>query len=140
MIGWTIKLLRIRKFNSISRKDLCERFSTNYSFKNFFESALMYSYLKVTVNHCNSKFNECLNFDIFVSEIKIFNSNFKILISKNIGMKFVRIKICKILSSTRFIKWIIHDNLKKHCRIQYQKWWKRKERNHEKKDKQTFNT
>lgn len=108
MIGWTIKLLRIRKFNSISRKDLCERFSTNYSFKNFFESALMYSYLKVTVNHCNSKFNECLNFDIFVSEIKIFNSNFKILISKNIGMKFVRIKICKILSSTRFIAKVNH--------------------------------
>lgn len=81
----------------------------NYSFKNFFESALMYSYLKVTVNHCNSKFNECLNFDIFVSEIKIFNSNFKILISKNIGMKFVRIKICKILSSTRFIAKVNHS-------------------------------
>lgn len=52
--------------------------------------------------------------------------NFKTLISKNFEMKFVSIKIYKIIYLSS--RWIIHDNLKKHCRIQYQKWWKKKER------------
>lgn len=76
----TIKKLYYELENLIRflRKIRDERSSTNYSFKNFFESRLrMYSYLKVTVNHCDSEFNECLNFDILITEIKIFNFTFK---------------------------------------------------------------
>lgn len=51
---------------------------------------------------------------------------FKILISKNIGMKFVHVEMCEI-----FIAKVNHPRQpkeKKHCRIQYQKWWKKREK------------